>query len=201
MINKLSVKIAKRLLSNGIITNDEYELYIYGLFMLISHIVYLVLICAFGVAFKCFIESVIFYFAFQFIRRYAGGYHASTETRCEIMSTLSILGCIGIIKMSEIYDIKIPIIILALVSVICIFILCPLDTPEKPLSKKEYGYFRKISLIVLGAICLLAVVSFCFEFDFAFSPLCMSLMLENILLVSGKIKSVTLKKGNAETVE
>lgn len=201
MINKLSVKIAKRLLSNGAITNDEYELYIYGLFMLISHVMYLVLICAFGIVFKCFIESVIFYVAFQFIRRYAGGYHASTETRCEVMSTLSILGCIGIIKMSEIYDIKIPIIILALVSAICIFILCPLDTPEKPLSKKEYGYFRKISLIVLVAICLLAVVSFCFEFDFAFSPLCMSLILENILLVSGKIKSVTLKKGNAETVE
>lgn len=201
MINNLSAKIADKLLQNGTIVDEDYELYVYGLFMLISHLMYLILVCVFGTIFRCFIESVIFYIAFQFIRKYAGGYHAPTETRCEVISTLSILGCIGIIKMSETYNIQEPISLLALISAICIFIFSPLDTPEKPLSEKEYRYFRKISLVILSVISLLAVTSFCFKLRFAFMSLCMSLILECILLVSGKIKSIVLKKRNTKKIE
>lgn len=164
--------------------------------MLISHLIYFVLICIFGLVFKCFAESIVFYAAFQFIRRYAGGYHASTEVRCEIFSTLSILGSLGIIKLSQTYDIQIALGILAMISAICIFILCPLDTPEKPLSEKEFKYFRKISWIILLVICVLAVVSFCFKLKFAFVPLCMSLILESILLALGKIKKAVTQNNN-----
>lgn len=195
MINKLSTLIADRLLSNGTITDEDYELYIYGLFVLISHLIYLILICIFGIVFKCLIGSIIFYIAFQFIRRYAGGYHAATETRCEIFSTLSILGSLGIVKIAQAYDIQIVIGILAIISAICIFILCPLDTPEKPLSEKEFKYFRKISWIILCIICLLAIVSFIFKLKLAFAPLCMSLILESILLIAGKIQKAVHTQG------
>ena len=83
MINNLSTRITNKLLAKGNIAEDERELYIYGLFMLLSHLMYLVLTIVFGLIFKCFLESVIFYIAFQFIRRYAGGYHAETETRAK----------------------------------------------------------------------------------------------------------------------
>ena len=147
MINNLSALLTDKLLAKGSITEDERELYIYGFFMLLSHIMYFVLACIFGILFKCFIESIIFYIAFQFIRRYAGGYHAATETRCEILSTLSIFASTGIIKLSKIHDFKTILLIITLISVVIIFILCPLDTPEKPLSDKEFKYFRKISWI------------------------------------------------------
>lgn len=91
MINNLAKRFADRLLENGSIPEDEQELYIYGLFMLLSSLMYLILACFLGCILGCVLESIIFYIAFQFIRRYAGGYHASTETRCEILSTLSIL--------------------------------------------------------------------------------------------------------------
>ena len=104
MINNLSVRLTKILLDKGSITEDERDLYIYGFFMLLSQLMYFILACIFGLLFQCFLDSIIFYIAFQFIRRYAGGYHASTETRCEILSSLSILGSIGIVKLSLIYD-------------------------------------------------------------------------------------------------
>lgn len=109
MINNLSKRFADRLLSNGTITPEEYELYIYGLFMLFSQVIFFLVVCIIGLSLGCVIKSVIFYVAFQFIRRYAGGYHASTETRCELLSTLSLLACVVIIKLSKFYDLQIVI--------------------------------------------------------------------------------------------
>lgn len=194
MINNLSARLTDKLLSKGSITEDERELYIYGLFMLISQLLYLVLACIFGLLFQCFIESIAFYVAFQVIRRYAGGYHAATETRCEILSTLSIIASIGIIKLSKIYDFKTILLFITLVSVVLIFFLCPLDTPEKPLSEKEFKYFRKISWIILLVISSIIIVSYFFKFNILFTPCCVSLILESILLVAGKIKRVPQEK-------
>lgn len=194
MINNLSTRLTDKLLSKGSITEDERELYIYGLFMLISQLMYLVLACIFGLLFECFIESIVFYIAFQFIRRYAGGYHAATETRCEILSTLSIAASIGIIKLSKIYNFKTILLFITVVSMVLIFCFCPLDTPEKPLSEKEFKYFRKISWIILLVISSIIIVSYFFKFSILFTPCCVSLILESILLVAGKIKRVHQEK-------
>ena len=194
MISKLSAHLTDKLLSKGSIAEDERELYIYGFFMLLSHLMYLVLACIFGLLFKCFIESIVFYVAFQFIRRYAGGYHASTETSCEIFSTLSILACIAIIKLSKTYDFQTALLIITAISAICIFVFCPLDTPEKPLSEKENKYFRKISWIILLVISSIIIVSYFFKFNILFTPCCVGLILESILLVAGKIKRVHQEK-------
>lgn len=190
MINNLSTHIIDKLISKGNITEDERELYIYGLFISISHLMYLILAIVFGLIFKCFLESVIFYIVFQFIRMYAGGYHAATETRCEILSTLSIIASIGIIKLSKIYDFKTTLLIITLISMVIIFILCPLDTPEKPLTEKEFKYFRKISWIILLVISIAIIVSYFFKFDLLFAPCCISLILESILIIAGKIKKI-----------
>ena len=194
MINNLSTRLTDKLLSKGSITEDERELYIYGLFMLISQLMYLVLACIFGLLFECFFESINFYVAFQFIRRYAGGYHAATETRCEILSTLSIVASIGIIKLSKIYDFKTILLFITVASMVLIFYFCPLDTPEKPLSEKEFKYFRKISWIILLVISSIIIVSYFFKFNILFTPCCVSLILESILLVAGKIKRVHQEK-------
>ena len=194
MINNLSTRLTDKLLSKGSITEDERELYIYGFFMLLSHLMYLVLACIFGLLFECFFEIIIFYVAFQFIRRYAGGYHAATETRCEILSTLSIVASIGIIKLSKIYNFKTILLFITVVSMVLIFCFCPLDTPEKPLSEKEFKYFRKISWIILLVISSIIIVSYFFKFNILFTPCCVSLILESILLVAGKIKRVHQEK-------
>lgn len=194
MINNISTYIVDKLVSKGTVTEDERELYVYGLFMIFSHLMYLVLAIFFGLIFKCFIESVIFYIAFQFLRRYAGGYHAKTETRCEIMSALSILCCIVLIKCSKMYDINIVLLSTSLVFAVLIFTFCPLDTPEKPLTDKEHKYFRKISLIILSLIIVAIIVSFIFKFNIIFAPCCVSVILEGVLIGTGQIKKAYSKK-------
>lgn len=194
MISKLSNYLTEKLLSNGTIIDEDKELYIYGLFMLISHLMFFIIACIFGLILGCIFESIIFYIAFQFIRRYAGGYHASTETRCEIFSTLSILASIVAIKLSKIYDFQTVLLLITILSAVCIFVFCPLDTPEKPLSDKEFNYFRKVSWIILFVIIVAIIVSYIFKFQMVTVPCCLSLILESILLAAGKIKRVSQKK-------
>lgn len=162
--------------------------------MLLSQTMYFIVIYIIGISLGCILESIIFYIAFQFIRGYAGGYHAATETKCEILSTLSLLACVGIIKLSKFYDFQIAMIISTVLSVICILAFCPLDTPEKPLSEKEFKCFRKISWLILFVIVLFIVLSYCYKIEFAFVSLCMSLIFESVLLIAGKIKSIVLKR-------
>lgn len=194
MISKLSTYLTEKLLSNGTISDEDKDIYIYGLFMLISHLMFFIVACIFGWILECVFESIIFYIAFQFIRRYAGGYHAATETRCVILSTLSILACIVVIRLSKIYDFQIVLLIISAISAVSIFVFCPLDTPEKPLSEKEFKYFRKISWLILFIIIISIITSYIFEWNLVFSPCCMSLILESILILSGKIKKYQILK-------
>lgn len=182
------------MLSNGTIAEDDRELYIYGLFILISQLMFFVITAIFGLLLGCLLESVIFYISFQFIRKYAGGYHASTEGRCELMSTLSILASIVVIRLSRQFDFQMVMLIAAAICTVCILCLCPLDTPEKPLSDKEFKYFRKISIIILLVIVAAIVISYCFGLAILFVPCCMSLILESILLVAGKLKKAATKE-------
>ena len=198
MISKLSNKIVKCFVKQSNISDDEQELYQYGFFILFSQILYFIIALIIGILCEVILESIIFYIAFQFIRRYAGGYHASTETRCEIFSTLSILACIVVIKLSKTYDFQTVLLLIAMLSAVCIFVFCPLDTPEKPLSDKEFNYFRKVSWLILFVIVAAIIVSYVFKFQIVTVPCCLSLILESILLVAGKIKRVS-QKNNVKT--
>lgn len=194
MINKISSKIVEILIKHSLVENEDKELYLYGFFILLSQILYFIIVITIGILFNVIFESIIFYITFQFIRRYAGGYHAKTETRCDILSTLSILCCIVLIKLSKMYDIRIILLSVSLVFAVLIFILCPLDTPEKPLNDKEYKYFRKISWIILSLIIIAIIVSFYFKFNIVFAPCCASLILEGVLIGTGQIKKAYRKK-------
>lgn len=188
MISKIALKTAQKFIKNPNIRYDKVEIYQYGFFVLYSNFVFLILTTIIGAIFNVLLSSIIFYFAFFLMRQFAGGYHAATETRCEILSTLSIVVSIGIIKLSKSHDIKTVLLIITLISMVLIFCLCPLDTPEKPLSEKEFMYFRKISWIILLVISSIIIVSYFLKLDILFTPCCVSLILESILLIAGKIK-------------
>ncbi len=196
MIGKLASKTAKKFIKNPDTCYDKIEIYQYGFFVLYSNIIFLLLTIILGAVLNVLLSSIVFFITFFSIRQYAGGYHAVTETRCEIMSALSILACIVVIKLSRTYDFQTILLVMSATSALCIAILCPLDTPEKPLSEKEFKYFRKMSWIILSVIFLVAINSYFINLKWLqifFAPCCLSLVLESILLVAGKLKKLTVE--------
>jgi accessory gene regulator B len=194
---KLSEYFVSYLIKRNVLKKDDIELYQYGFFLLFSKILYLTVTIVVGLVFNIIFESLIFFILFYYIRQYAGGYHASKEIICNILTSVSILFCILVIKDSIIHDLQIPLLIISLISSGIVFIICPLDTPEKPLTDYEFHYYRKISWIILLIISVLIIISFIFEWKFLFAPSCLSLILESILLIAGKVKKVYQLK-NAE---
>lgn len=191
MIGKLACNAARKFIKNPDCCYDQFEIYQYGFFILFSNLIFFILTIILGAVLDVFSQSIVFFVAFFSIRQYAGGYHAATETRCEILSTLSILLCLVVVRLSKIYDFRTVLLFVSVVSAICIFVICPLDTPEKPLSKKEVKYFRKISWLILLVISIAVVVSYFVQLQWIkiiFVPCGLSLTLECILLFAGKLK-------------
>ena len=187
MIGRIASGVVEKLTDSTTISDTEKELYLYGFFILISQILYFIITIIMGILLDIVSLSIVFYISFQFIRRYAGGIHASSELKCEIISTTSIFISLLCVKSNVMFNIQIPTLILTLFASIVIFILCPLDTPEKPLTKEELRYFRKISLIVLAIMVSIIIISIVIKLTIAY-PICFSIILESVFLVAGKIK-------------
>lgn len=188
--------ITNRLLINDSINADDGELYTYGFFIFLSNIFYFLITILIGLIFNVFLESLIFYLTFQLIRIYAGGYHAKTETLCQIYSTISILLSIVLIKLLILYQNNIIEIILSgltIITFLVILLLSPLDTAEKPINEIEYKYFKKMSILIAVILILILGFSIYKNYVFLFVPISISFLLESILLIAGKIKQMRRK--------
>lgn len=188
MINKLATIIADRLVSIGTIKADEKELYVYGLFMLISKLMYFFIAFIVGIVFGVWIESIVFFVSFMAVRKYGGGYHADSETKCEILSILSIIICIIAIRVTYLFDMRWMLLVLSVVSAVIVFVVCPLDTPDKPLNDKEFKHYRKITRIIVLGMLSVVIVSFYLKTNMLFAPCCAGLILEGVLSALGKIR-------------
>ena len=194
MISKASIIIVNLLIKHSAIKEEDRELYQYGFFILMSQMLYFTITMVFGLLLGVFIESLIFYLIFQLIRRYAGGFHASTETSCGIMTTISLLISTILIRVSLSVNLEIPFLVAASFSAISICIFCPLESPEKPLTNEERIHFRKVTHIVLCLISLGIILSKVFKIEIILVPSCLSLILESILLIAGKVKGAFQKQ-------
>lgn len=194
MLNNLGKKITDVIIQKGYIDEDERDLYEYGFFIVSSKIIYLLITSVFGLILNVFFESLIFFIAFDFVRKYAGGYHATTEMRCAAITTVAIFVCLYIIKLSNTYDFRLPLFILGLCFSFVIFLCTPIDTPEKPLSSAKKKRFQKLTWIYLTLLIVIIFFSYVTNYSLLFYPCCMALILEGILLSIGKIKALTSAK-------
>ena len=106
MIGKLSDKLTLALIRRGQIDADERELYAYGFFILLSDLFFGIIACLIGAVCGVILEAILFYIAFRCIRQYAGGYHAKTETRCQVLSSLAILLAVLAVKAMEAFSLQ-----------------------------------------------------------------------------------------------
>lgn len=189
MIGRLSQKIVSCFVKQQVIDEEDEELYTYGLFMLISKLFFLLVAALCGIVLGVAFHSIIFIIAFTVLREYAGGYHASTEARCEISTSLSIAACMGFIKLFETVGIHPFLLAPGFVFFVIIFVLSPLDSPEKPLTEDEKKHFAKRSRITLVIIFAVMLAGAAFKIPLLFSPCFTALALESVLLIAGKLKS------------
>lgn len=82
MINHISKIITNFFLQQKSISEDEKEIYQYGVEITISSILNILLILLLSILVRSVLSGIVFLVCFIYVRRYTGGYHAETYFRC-----------------------------------------------------------------------------------------------------------------------
>lgn len=144
IINFVAENLVNRLINNQIISNEDRDIYKYGLEVFISLLTKIILLTTIAYILNITVEMTIFAATFFILRISAGGYHAKTFLGCFIATAIFIFFTIGILKIISI-PFYFTLIILAVANIL-IFLYAPADTPNKVLTQKEYSIYRKRSL-------------------------------------------------------
>ena len=186
MISKISNKITERLAQKSIISEDETELFHYGLFVIFSELSALIYCLFVGTVLKVTLVSALFYVLFLILHRFAGGFHVKTELCCQIITSLIFLmGIVGI-KLSVLVNSSCLMVICVFSSVLLV-ILSPADTPQKPIKPKERVVFKKITLttVVIGFI--LVIILNLFRAYIYANTVVIAIVMQTISVILGKL--------------
>lgn len=152
MIETLAKKITTKFINNNIIKSEEREIYNYcfetTIVMGISYLILIVL----SILFKESLTTLIFLLSFWIFRKTCGGYHANNYVACGLMSLLSYLFLILVVKRIIIlFNVSYFLLIIGLLIILA---LSPIQDDNKPFTYKQYKRFKIISK-ALAAIFIL----------------------------------------------
>lgn len=170
---------------------NNFDLYEYAVYIILSSAFHIITVIALGLCFNLLVESLVFYFSFIAIRKFAGGYHAKTPTRCYIISIITIVLMLCIIKWILIINYLSIYYSLFFSELVCVLILCflsPLDTENKLLNGKERTIYKIVSCVTSIAISLfsaflivIGVYNICVSLSF-------SIFTSTVLLIVRKVQ-------------
>ncbi len=189
MIYKLSLIIVSQLSKKGHLLEEDKEVVTYGLFSLLFNS-YCTLFCLFlGAFLHCFSKAIIFLLSFLFIKKYSGGFHASSEGRCLLVSSMGITFSLILVKLCLI-NIKIYCLFLIIALILSVIIMCfsPIESKNKPLENDDKTKYKKFSIIrILAVVCLVLVFEFMKQTNISI-PFIVSIVFEGVLSIAGKIQ-------------
>lgn len=168
--------------------NDEetLELYEYAIYIILSAFLHIVTIVILGLCFNLLMESIVFYSSFILIRKFAGGYHAKTLTRCYLFSVFLSIIMLYLIKFISNFNSKFlfVFIMIELLCVVLISIISPLDTDNNPLNSCEKKIYGKISSFIAIFIFILSILFMFIDFrNIGISMLCGTILSTVVLLM------------------
>lgn len=187
MIDFISRKVACYLCDNK---NDEYELYKYATYIVLSAILNIITVVILGVIFDLIIESIVFYLSFIAIRKFAGGYHAKTPVNCYIFSVISISVILALMRLMIRINCLNLLIILTIIEVslfAIILTLSPLDTENNKLSCREKSLYKK-TLIIITLLLIILSLLFLFLNSVLFIAMFFGVFLATLVLIIRKIQ-------------
>ena len=191
MIRLISSKVA------GILCKDDeketFELYEYAIYITLSGFFHILTVIILGICFNMLVESVVFYSSFISIRKFAGGYHAKTPTRCYAFSVLVSIAVLSLIRVVYAFyntNLMLFLLFFELICVLLIFWLSPLQSDNKPLSKRETELYKKVARIIVSVVFAFTVVLTYSGIKFLCIPMIYGVYICGLVLMMRKIQMI-----------
>lgn len=194
MIKLISSKVA-RILCEDEKHTDNYELYEYAIYIILSSAFHMATVIVLGLVFNLLTESLVFYLSFIVIRKFAGGYHTKTPVRCYLFSFASNIIILCLVKwLSSINTLFIFIfIIFELLCVVLILLISPLDTENNPLTGQEKKMYRMLTSIITILIFIISSLCFFKGYRNIGSSMICGVVMSALVLLMRKIQIINMR--------
>ena len=189
---QVSRKISEFLISDGYIEDNEKEIIEFGIHQGLSLSINIIIFIGISMLFGLVWQGIFFLSIFWPLRIYAGGYHARTEGRCYIISSMATFVVLCGANYTQLR--KEIILCMVFVEVIVIFLLAPQGNENKKLEKKEYFIYKNKVKKILALHIVIFIVAYYLNINAMLENIFFSMTLMVILLIMGYLK---LNKGKS----
>lgn len=174
---------------------NNFDLYEYAVYIILSSALHIITVITLGLCFNLLVESLVFYFSFIAIRKFAGGYHAKTPVRCYLFSFASNIIILCLVKwLSSINTLFIFIfIIFELLCVVLILLISPLDTENNPLTGQEKKMYRMLTSIITILIFIISSLCFFKGYRNIGSSMICGVVMSALVLLMRKIQIINMR--------
>lgn len=188
MLHKIACKLTNLVLKYEQGDAEDKEIYIYGFEVIVGKGITYIILILLGIVLGGILEMIIFISFAMLLRGYTGGYHLNNSLGCIVSTvTVSIISTF-IAKSIDIQIASILIPFLLILSMICIFVLAPINHPNLQLTNQERKKCRSFSrrYLVLELIFVLLLLICNTEESIVISA-CLSIIFVAITMIIAKI--------------
>lgn len=197
-MKRISNKFISFLCENNMIERDKQELYTYALEILLSSVLHFLTTIVIGIVCGMFAESLLLFVVFSLVRRFAGGFHASTPLKCYFFSIAANIIMLFLIAVVTKWGNDTAFYVILIISDLTIWLASPIESQNKPLSYKEKKVYRAVSIALSSVITALAVMVYEFVAVNYGVSLCFGLTMVAIVLYTSLLHDLLSKTKHTE---
>lgn len=181
-INSISERIVKKLLCDEIIEQEEYDVYLFGVYQNIVLILNMITSFIIFAIFHLVIEGLLFSIFYSLLRSYSGGYHSRTLSSCYVFSVMLTIGVALIIN-----EITLNYLWMIIFTLACVFIYvtAPVDTSNKRLDNAEKKRYGKKSRMILWICILISIIFYLTQYCQGIMTMILVVITETVMLMLG----------------
>ena len=188
MTEKIMENVWKGMKTTGNVDEEDKEIYLFGFYQGLIFLLNLVTALLTGIILDMFLESVLFLICFIPLRIFAGGYHAKTQFRCYVMSTVTTVILLYLIAFLQ-TNMGVEAIALYIIATCIIWKLAPVQDKNKPLDLDEQKKYRKrVHSLLIIISCISGCLYFWGIYVVPAVVVCVVCQL-SIVLIWGKLKN------------
>lgn len=188
MTEKIMENVWKGMKTTGNVDEEDKEIYLFGFYQGLIFLLNLVTALLTGIILNMFLESVLFLICFIPLRIFAGGYHAKTQFRCYVMSTVTTVILLYLIAFLQ-KNMGVEAIALYIIATCIIWKLAPVQDKNKPLDLDEQKKYRKrVHSLLIIISCISGCLYFWGIYVVPAVVVCVVCQL-SIVLIWGKLKN------------
>ena len=185
-MENISEKLVGYMLRNKVISEDDKEIYAFGLTQMIRALSTIITTIFIGFCFGKIIESIVFVVFTALIRTNSGGYHSDSPVGCYFISVISIIITLYLVG-KQVFNVRLMVVLLA-VSFVVFIKYAPIGHVNKMLDKMEESTYKRRLLWILLTIAFVEIVFVVVQKLYLFSAGGYACIFSMLMLIVGKYR-------------